>query len=267
MSNIRVRAGGSSASEVTRTPVSMVPPSERSRLASASVMAREPPSATGQPPRWPAVISMVPTAEVSGRSSGRLMWAAQPPKSARAASVRKRRARTVAGSAGAQPEPGQLHRVATAGARSGRAPRGRACRSGRRAGRRPRATGRRRRRARPRSRRPSRAAPPPYRRRAGARRRSPASARPGRARRAAASERKGEPTPKGWIAEQTSCSSPGTVSSSVRVPPPIVSRASSTVTESPRWASVTAAASPLGPEPTTTASSVMPPTLPYGVTA
>ena len=40
----------------------------------------------------------------------------------------------------------------------------------------------------------------------------------------------------------------------LRVPPPIRSAASSTVTWHPAWASATAAASPFGPEPTTTAS-------------
>ncbi|MCW2685332.1 MAG: hypothetical protein JWR37_222 [Mycobacterium sp.] len=47
---------------------------------------------------------------------------------------------------------------------------------------------------------------------------------------------------------------PGTVSSEVRVPPPMRSLASRTVTSTPSSASVTAAASPLGPGPTTRAS-------------
>ena len=45
--------------------------------------------------------------------------------------------------------------------------------------------------------------------------------------------RNGEPTAIGCTAEQWSWSSPGTVSSLVRVPPPIVSAASSTVTPTP----------------------------------
>ena len=61
------------------------------------------------------------------------------------------------------------------------------------------------------------------------------------------------PTAIGWIAEQWSCSTPGTVSSALRVPPPIVSAASSTVTATPSRASATAQASPFGPEPTTIA--------------
>jgi hypothetical protein len=56
------------------------------------------------------------------------------------------------------------------------------------------------------------------------------------------------------MAEHTSCTSPGTVSSRLRAPPPIVSPASSTTTDAPASASVTAAANPFGPAPTTTAS-------------
>src|SRR6266566_4201758 len=58
------------------------------------------------------------------------------------------------------------------------------------------------------------------------------------------------------MAEHTSWRNPGSVSSAVRVPPPIVSCASMTRTERPAWASVTAAARPFGPAPITTASSV-----------
>ena len=64
----------------------------------------------------------------------------------------------------------------------------------------------------------------------------------------------GEATPSGWIAEQTSWTKPGSVSSAERAPPPTVSAASMTRTESPACASAIAAASPFGPEPTTTAS-------------
>src|SRR5215207_1785008 len=60
----------------------------------------------------------------------------------------------------------------------------------------------------------------------------------------------------GWIAEQTSWTNPGSVSSAERTPPPTVSTASTTRTERPAWASVIAAASPLGPEPTMTASGI-----------
>ena len=54
---------------------------------------------------------------------------------------------------------------------------------------------------------------------------------------------------EGWMAEHTSCRKPGTVSSALRVPPPMVSAASRTTTERPASASVTAADSPFGPAP------------------
>ena len=63
----------------------------------------------------------------------------------------------------------------------------------------------------------------------------------------------GDPDAIGWTAEHSSCRTPGTVSSLVRVPPPIVSSASSTVTSTPSVASAAAQASPFGPEPTTMA--------------
>ena len=56
------------------------------------------------------------------------------------------------------------------------------------------------------------------------------------------------------MAEQTSCMKPGSVSSALRVPPPTVSDASTTSTDRPACASVTAADKPFGPPPTTTAS-------------
>src|SRR5215210_3925931 len=58
------------------------------------------------------------------------------------------------------------------------------------------------------------------------------------------------------MAEPTSWTKPGRVSSAERAPPPTVSSASSTITERPLRASSTAAARPFGPEPTTTASYV-----------
>jgi hypothetical protein len=57
-----------------------------------------------------------------------------------------------------------------------------------------------------------------------------------------------------WTVEQTSCLNPGSVSSIVRSPPPNSGCASRTTTDRPACASVIAAARPLGPEPTTTAS-------------
>ncbi len=93
--------------------------------------------------------------------------------------------------------------------------------------------------------------------------RSPPGTAPGRRRSRRASggrpggraAKKGEATASGCIAEHTSWTKPGRVSSSDRVPPPARSAASSTTTEQLARASVTAAARPLGPAPTTTASS------------
>src|SRR6516225_2027009 len=56
------------------------------------------------------------------------------------------------------------------------------------------------------------------------------------------------------MAEQISWTKPGRVSSVERAPPPTVSLASSTRTDSLAWARRIAAASPFGPAPTTTAS-------------
>ena len=64
----------------------------------------------------------------------------------------------------------------------------------------------------------------------------------------------GESTTIGWVAEQSSWSRPGRVSSLLRAPPPIVSAASITVTRSPARARVAAQARPFGPAPTTIAS-------------
>ena len=64
----------------------------------------------------------------------------------------------------------------------------------------------------------------------------------------------GEAMPSGWIAEHTSCTKPGSVSSALRVPPPGVGWPSTTRTRRPVRAIVIAATSPLGPDPMTTAS-------------
>src|SRR5262249_56940184 len=61
----------------------------------------------------------------------------------------------------------------------------------------------------------------------------------------------GEAAASGCTAEHTSCWKPGSVSSCVRQPPPGVGAPSITCTASPARASITAAASPFGPEPTT----------------
>ena len=64
----------------------------------------------------------------------------------------------------------------------------------------------------------------------------------------------GEATASGSAVEQTSWRNPGSVSSSVRIPPPRVPAASTSRTRHPAPASRSAPTSPLGPEPTTTAS-------------
>ena len=239
----------------TRTPVSILPPRSASSAASASVIDREPPSATGHPCRWPAVMMPSPIADVSGRCSGRKACAATPPNSARACSVREQPGDRRAGQ---QRRAGRSGPAAADGVGT--------CSSGpmmssvsvveaRRAGRTPA-----RQRRRP---APSPAAvsvdrtvqhtgvavvervravdlgPPPAQPVA-----LQAEARAGRASRRAI----------GWKAEQWSCSRPGRIASLVRVPPPISSAASSTVTCDARAGpGPTAAASPFGPLPTTIA--------------
>src|ERR1700726_1902458 len=71
--------------------------------------------------------------------------------------------------------------------------------------------------------------------------------------------KKGEPAASGWIAEKTSWRKPGSVSASVRDPPPMDAAPSTTRTDLPARASVMAAASPLGPAPTKTAPTGPPP--------
>ena len=69
------------------------------------------------------------------------------------------------------------------------------------------------------------------------------------------SAKKGDATPSGCTAEQTSCKTPGySGSGAVRAPPPGVCWPSMTRTDSPARAQMTAAASPLGPLPTTVTS-------------
>ena len=83
--------------------------------------------------------------------------------------------------------------------------------------------------------------------------RSDEGRRRGRAGRTA--RKNGLATARGCTAEQRSCVRPGaSPRSSVRAPPPSVDSASRTRTDSPALARTTAAASPLGPDPTTTAS-------------
>ena len=208
-SSMTTRARGRSSSDVTGRPVSIVPPSSRSTPASAALIACEPPSATGHPCAWPAAVSARPTDADSGLFNGCTRCAATPANSARASSVRQRRATAVAGSSARSPNPASRNGCR---GRCGDRPQDlarRARRTRRRGERTGGATpGRRRRGGRP-SRRPiaaARAARPPSSGWAswtgGQRHRSPCAAR--------SSELKnGEATPIGWNAEQSSCSRPG----------------------------------------------------------
>ena len=83
-----------------------------------------------------------------------------------------------------------------------------------------------------------------------------ANARPSRARSTAANA--GEAVASGCAVEQMSCRNPGSVTSSVRNPPPGWDAASRTSTRQPTCARATAANSPFGPDPTTTASTSCP---------
>ena len=246
-------ASPSSSSEATRRPVSILPPCSTTTAASASVIDREPPFATGQPLWWQAVVSAIPTAELIGRFRGLRACAATPPNSAFACALRHAFVRTVAGSAAGIPNrarrSGCLGTWRTGTTRSSFS-------SAKPAAGRPNT----RFHAAPSLPRPSAVASidccstPALpsssgcaRSTSGQHHSSPWSASP-------SDDRNGEPTPIGWTAEQWSCSTPGTVSSLVRVPPPIVSSASSTVTATPARASAAAQARPLGPDPTTKAS-------------
>jgi len=217
------------------------------------LMARDPPLATGQPNAWQASIRAQPTDELIGLFSGLKACAATPPKRARASGVLQERARIDAGAAAGMPKrarrSGCLGRW-TIGAKMS------SSRSSKWADEEPNT----RRQARPSSPSPravssiDRTITPALPSSSGCARSISAKShsRPCFAR--SRELRKGEPAAIGWVAEQSSCRSPGTVSSLVRVPPPIVSAASRTVTPTPFRASSTAQASPLGPEPTTIAS-------------
>ena len=81
------RDGGSCASEVIGSPVRISPPSSVRWAASASAMAWEPPSATGQPTACPAARRTSANEVVSRWSRGRKACAAHPANRAWASSV------------------------------------------------------------------------------------------------------------------------------------------------------------------------------------
>ena len=242
---------------MTRVPVSILPPRSVSSAASAAVIDPDPPAATGQPQRCPAVMMPAPIAEVSGWCSGRNACAATPPNSARPFSVANRRANAEPGSSVGSPN------LASAsgwlGARSSGRMMSPASLSypaeGRPKASRQRAPSRPSPAAVSSTDRYSRPASPPSSGCAqsisGQRQDNPYLSRP-------RPVRNGEPTAIGWKAEQWSCSRPGSSDSPERAPPPGSPAASSTVTCTPSAARATAAASPLGPPPTTVAV-VMPP--------
>ena len=103
-SNITTSLGGRWSAEVTCTPVSILPPWRSMSEASASAIARDPPSATTQPSACPAMINISPMALVIGRSSRENACAATPAQSALACSVRHIRPTMVAGSIAATPK-------------------------------------------------------------------------------------------------------------------------------------------------------------------
>ena len=65
-SNNVTSAAGSWDATLIGVPVSILPPRSVSSAASAAVIDPDPPAATGQPQRWPAVMMPAPIAEVSG---------------------------------------------------------------------------------------------------------------------------------------------------------------------------------------------------------
>src|SRR4051794_41909492 len=112
-----------SVDEVTRRPVSILPPCAARTEARASLIARDPPFATGQPKAWQASISAHPTDELISWLSGLKAWAATPPKRARACGVFQRRARTEAGApAGVPKRAGRNGGVGRGGIRGGHVP-------------------------------------------------------------------------------------------------------------------------------------------------
>ena len=246
-------AAGSSPMSPTRWPVTTAPPSDRRRAASASAMRCEPPRGIGQFATCVVTANISAKEPVSGASSGRAECAASPASSARVRGERKRRASTRAGRI-----PGMPSRASRNGCRGIRRSGPSASAASSSHARESGSTSRRY--MRPSAPRPlavasidrsSRTAVPSSRGCASAAGGSIHSS-PSRPRSSA--RKNGDAAPIGWNAEQTSWRNPGRVSAAERQPPPIVSFASSTDTDSPSRASAIAAERPFGPAPTTTAS-------------
>ncbi len=254
VSRSTARAGGSSASDATGLSVCTTPPRRRSSLARPWVMAALPPATTGQPAPWPSAVRRRPKAEVSGAVSGSIECAAVPASRARAASVAEAARRVLHGRRPDEREAGERQRV-TRHAAHGRQDvghdavqpvhqrahqvlvgRGVTAEVGGRLADVPVQ------------------ARPPARRRADGRRRPRAGAARRRGRPGRASGRTVRPPaldapPSTRRDETPRASGPGSGSR-----PPIVGSPSKTSTPRPARANVSAAARPLGPEPTTTAS-------------
>src|SRR6266508_3232375 len=249
VSNRYAPAVGRSLMSWMRFPVVMVPPSSCSFAASVSEMRREPPRGIGQPTAWPVTRNTIAKPAVKGWLSGRNECAATPATRARARSPWSDRVRTPAEKRARSPKQAKRRgsrgawiagRITSAKSRSQRSTYGET----------------RRRYASPSAPRPtavssmdrsSTTAVPSSSGCAGSIHSSPSSSR-------RSVLKKGDAFAIGWIAEQTSCTKPGSVSSAERAPPPISSFASYTATEWPARAIWMAAARPFGPAPTTTAS-------------
>src|SRR6266511_1445997 len=252
-----VRAGGSSARVRTSWPQTTSPPSSRRWATSASMIACEPPRGSGQPTMWPSAAISNPYPAVVSRSSGSIACAATPASSPRARWPRKR-----ALASGAAARMALRPKLASS----------RGCRGSRSGSRTASARSSPSRASGPSSR--CQAAPSsPSEPAVASSERSSTAAEPSSSGWASAAggctisrpwrssgspRRNGEASASGWTAEQTSWWKPERVSSAVRQPPPAVAPASSTRTERPALARTIAAASPLGPAPTTTASGSLP---------
>ncbi len=216
-------------------------------------MLLEPPFATGHPTVWAAAASTRPGAPVNRREGGEMEWAAMPAKSASDSSLPSSpRVRYSAGRI--ERTPNFRKGTGWRGGRNGKPSRCGASES------QLFTSGPTRRRQPRRSPRPSPVSS--IERRSGAARSPPrawaaCTSGSNHSSPCAASGRlakNGDARPSGCTAEQTSWRKPGSVSSEVRAPPPGSSAASTTRTLRPASARVMAAASPLGPAPTMTAS-------------
>ncbi len=253
-SSSTTRAGGSPRSDLTASPTSTATPRSARNAAIAATMPALPPSTTGQPTPWARLVRNSAMPPVTGVVRGRMAWAPAPASSARGPVPSNLRAS----------DSVERHPEATSRAPV-RAPAGTVRCEERTAAASPSvspASGPSSRRYARLSSRPKDAAVSSTPRcaattrssprgcangTAGWRRRAPCVSSPKR-------RKKGDAAAIGCAAEQTSWRNPGSVSSSVRQPPPILWAASSTRTDSPAAARTTAAARPLGPAPTTSAS-------------